>query len=78
MANFTGGFMNRLLIYLYRIPLITFLSLKYILDCFLNERPCRTFKYTTKIAFSEQLAGETKDKERSLCLGAMTWGLMST
>jgi len=55
-----------------------FKGLKNIRDCVLNERPCRTFKYTTKIAFSEQLTGETKDKERSLCLGAMTWGLMST
>ena len=70
--------MSRLLIYFYRIPLITFVSLKSVLDCILNERPCRTFKYTIQIAFSEHLTGETKDKERSVCLGAMTWGLMST
>lgn len=70
--------MNRLLIYLCRIPLITFVSLKSIIDCILNERQCRTFKYTTQTAFSERLTGETKDKERSVCLGALTWGLMST
>ena len=70
--------MNRLLIYLCRIPHTTFAFSKSILYCILNERPCRTFRYTTQIVFSERLTGETKDKERSVCLGALTWGLMST
>jgi hypothetical protein len=70
--------MNRLLIYLYRISHITFMSLKSILYCILNGRQCRTFRCTTQIAFSEHLTGETKDKERSVCLGALTWGQLST
>ena len=45
----TGAFLNRLLVYFYRVPLVTFVSLKSILYCILNEWPCRTFKLPPKL-----------------------------